>query len=154
MAEVDIRDEMVVRAPISTVWQAIKNPAVHAAWHPFVTSISGEHEQGAVRRCVIRIGKKDGHTEERCSACEHESKILWRIEKDSTGFSGMVSDWTAGFLLKPAANDTLVTASSVFRPRRWFVRLMLPFIRRKFHQTQIAILSGLKEHVEGRGGHR
>ncbi len=149
--EVDIRDEMVVRAPISRVWLAIKDPAVHAAWHPFATSISGEHEQGAVRRCVIRIGKKDGHTEERCSACEHESRILWRIEEDSTGFSRMVSDWTAGFILKPgASNETLVTASSVFWPRSWFVRLMLPLIKSKFHDTQRTILDGLKRHVEAR----
>jgi hypothetical protein len=39
------------------------------------------------------------------------------------------------------------TAQSTFRPRP-LVRVMMPVIRHKFHQTQRAILDGLRQHVE------
>lgn len=147
---VDIRDDTTVHAPAARVWHAIKDPAVHAAWHPFVTRIDGQHERGATRHCVIRIGKNDGSTEEYVTEYEDERRLLWRIRSDSTGFSRMVTDWTAGFVLRPSGpHDTVVTAVSIFRPRNWMIRLMLPLIRRKFHQTQRAILGGLVTHLHG-----
>jgi hypothetical protein len=60
----------------------------------------------------------------------------------------MVSGWQAGFALTPSGETTVVTAESTFRPRKVIVRAMLPMIRRKFHQTQRAILGGLKNSVE------
>ena len=41
-----------------------------------------------------------------------------------------------------------VTAQSLFTPKRFLARLMMPVIRRKFHQTQRTILDGLKQHTE------
>jgi hypothetical protein len=73
---------------------------------------------------------------------------MWSVESDSTGFSRMVTDWRTGFSLQPrGAGATLVWAQSLFRPRL-SARLMAPVIRRKFHQTQRAILDGLRQHVE------
>jgi hypothetical protein len=39
-------------------------------------------------------------------------------------------------------------AESTFTPTKFVARLMLPIIRRKFHQTQQSILSGLQQYVE------
>jgi hypothetical protein len=73
---------------------------------------------------------------------------MWAVERDSTGFSRMVADWRTGFSLQPQGpGATLVRAQSLFRPRL-VARLMAPLIRRKFHQTQRAILNGLKQHAE------
>lgn len=145
----NIQDKIVVNAPMNKVWEAIKNPTIHADWHPLVTHIAGEHKPGAVRKCDVVVGGKTGHTEERCTTYEEGQKILWRIEKDSTGFSNMVSDWTAGFSLESKdSNTTIVTAQSVFQPRKFFVRLMMPFIKIKFHKTQQTILNGLKQFIE------
>lgn len=131
------------------VWQAIKDPVVQAQWHPFVTHIAGEHELGAVRRCTAHVGGKDGFTEEVCSLYDEGRKIMWDIKKDSTGFSDMVSDWSAGFTLQPhGEHATLVTAQSLFRPKKFFVHLMMPMIRYKFHSVQKQILGGLKQYVE------
>ena len=44
---------------------------------------------------------------------------------------------------------TIVTAHSTLRPNNIFVRAMLTVIRRRFHQTQQAILRGLQKDVEG-----
>ena len=94
------------------------------------------------------VGGKPGTTEERCSAYEEATKIMWTVERDSSGFSRMVTDWRTGFSLQPQGPEsTRVRAESVFRPRL-LTRLMTPVIRRKFHQTQRTILEGLRRHVE------
>jgi uncharacterized protein YndB with AHSA1/START domain len=145
----DITNQVIVKAPVETVWKAIQDPGEHAAWHPIATRIEGDHALGSTRKCSVLVGKKPGTTEELCSTYDEARKIMWTIEQDSTGFSRMVSDWSAGFSLEPQGpGTTRVTAQSLFRPKRFFVRLMMPGIRRKFHQTQRAILDGLKQHAE------
>jgi uncharacterized protein YndB with AHSA1/START domain len=144
----DITDEVVVSAPVDRVWKAIADPSEHVAWHPFATRIDGEHALGEVRQCRALVGGKPGTTEERCSAYEQASKIMWTVEQDSSGFSRMVTDWRTGCSLQPQGpGATRVRAESVFRPKL-LTRLMTPVIRRKFHQTQRAILDGLRQHVE------
>jgi uncharacterized protein YndB with AHSA1/START domain len=151
MGRVEITDEVVVKASGSEVWQAVRDPVLHAEWHPFVDSIRGEHAPGASRRCAVRVGKKTGETREHCIAFEEEQRILWQIDEDSTGFLRLVSDWSAGFVLEPAGSGaTLVKAQSVFVRKNPLLVLMLPMIRRKFHKTQQAILAGLKQFVERR----
>jgi uncharacterized protein YndB with AHSA1/START domain len=148
MNDVRIADELRVEAPIAAIWQAIESPTQHAGWHPFVTEISGDHELGHVRTCSVLIGRKHGQTRERCIERDDGRHIAWEIEHDSTGFGRMVSGWRAGFALSEQHDATTVTAESTFRPRNFLVAAMLPVIRRKFHQTQQAILRSLKESLE------
>jgi uncharacterized protein YndB with AHSA1/START domain len=148
MSEVRIADEIRVEAPIAAVWLAIEDPAAHARWHPFVTLIAGKHELDHVRTCSVLVGNKQGQTRERCVEHDDGNRIAWTIEEDSTGFARMVSDWRAGFALAARDGATIVTAKSTFRPNNPLVRAMLPLIRRKFHQTHRAILTGLKESLE------
>lgn len=95
----DIKDGIVINAPVELVWQAIADPVAHTEWHPFLTHITGEHGLGSTRKCDVLVGKKHGTTEERCSTYVQGREIMWSIEHDSTGFSRMVSDWRAGFIL-------------------------------------------------------
>jgi uncharacterized protein YndB with AHSA1/START domain len=144
----EIADEVIVNAPVDRVWKAIAEPGEHVTWHPFATRIDGEHALGEVRRCSVVVGGKLGTTAERCSAYDEASTITWTVEQDGSGFSRMVTDWRTGFSLQPQGpGATRVKAESLFRPKplTW---LMMPVIRRKFHQTQQAILDGLKQHVE------
>jgi uncharacterized protein YndB with AHSA1/START domain len=152
MRRVEIQDQIVANARPETVWRAIEDPAQHAAWHPFVTSIDGEHALGATRRCHVQLGKKSAETEEVCTSYDEGNRILWRIDKDTSGFLRMVSDWSAGFVLEPAeADQTRITAKSLFRPRNALVGLMMPIVRRKFHQVQREVLAGLKQSAERDG---
>jgi uncharacterized protein YndB with AHSA1/START domain len=148
MALVRINDEILVNAPALEIWEAIRDPAAHSRWHPFVTRISGEHRLGEIRTCSVIVGKKTGETKERCTEEEQGRAIRWSIEEDSTGFSRMVSDWRAGFGLQEHDDGTLVTAQGTFEPKNLLVRLTTPIVRRKFHQTQQAILAGLKHAIE------
>jgi uncharacterized protein YndB with AHSA1/START domain len=146
---VRIADELRLDAPIDVVWAAIADAAAHASWHPFVRTIAGGHALYEIRSCSVQVGKKEGTTKERCVEREECARIAWAIEEDSTGFGRMVSGWRSGFTLAEGDGATIVTAESTFRPRNVLVRAMLPVIRRKFHQTQQAILRGLQEAVEG-----
>jgi hypothetical protein len=149
VAEVRIADQVDVAAPTGAVWDAIRDPVAHARWHPFVTEISGEHRRGATRACRVDLGRRTGETHERCIAHEHERRLAWRIEEDSSGFLRLATDWTAGFELEPAGPErTRVTAVSAFRPRSLLVRPMLPLVRRRFGATQRAILAALRDKVE------
>lgn len=145
----EIADSLQVHARAAEVWSAIADPARHAAWHPFVTTITGAHREGATRACDVVVGGKRGRTEERCLLRDEGREILWAIDRDTTGFSKMVSDWRAGFRLAVSADGetTTVCAISSFTPKP-VVRPLLPLIRRRFHQTQAAILAALKRHVE------
>jgi uncharacterized protein YndB with AHSA1/START domain len=145
-----IEDEVVVDAPADVVWRSIDDVEAHAAWHPFVTAIAGEHRLGATRSCAVLAGGKPGETTERCVAYEPGRRILWAIEHDTTGFSRMVRDWQAGFRLEPRDGRTLVVAVSSFTPRNPLVRLLAPVIRRRFHRAQTGILAGLDSVATGR----
>jgi len=145
----DITDEVTINAPIAQVWKAIQDPGEHVAWHPFATRIDGDHAPGAVRACTVQLGRKPATTRERCTAYDEATTIMWTVEHDSSGFSRMVADWQTGFRL--TAQDpgaTRVQAVSQFRSKGPVVRVMMPAIRRKFHQTQRAILDGLRQHAE------
>jgi uncharacterized protein YndB with AHSA1/START domain len=148
MSEVRIVDELRLDAPIDVVWRLIEDPAAHARWHPFVTAIGGGHELHEIRECSVQIGRKPGATKERCVERDERARIIWAIEEDSTGFGRTVSDWRSGFSLTERDGATIVTAESTFRPNNVLVRAMLPLIRRKFHQTQRAIVSGLRQAIE------
>jgi uncharacterized protein YndB with AHSA1/START domain len=149
VAEVHIEDEVTVNGSAREVWKAIKDPALHAQWHPFVTRISGDHALGAFRTCAVSLGKKNGQTKERCIADDEGRRIAWAIEEDSTGFLRFVSHWTAGFRVEPTDGGVArVIAESAFVPKNAVVRLMMPMVRRKFHQAQRAILAGLKHAFE------
>lgn len=145
----NIRDSIIINAPASKVWEAIKDPKVNPKWHPYVTHIGGEHVLGAKRTCTAEVDGKAGTTEEQCSVYEDGHKIMWEIQKDSTGFSNMVADWSAGFTLESKdAKTTIVMAQSLFRPKKFLVHFMMPMINYKFHQVQRRILGGLKEYAE------
>ncbi len=148
MTDVRIEDEIRINASAPEVWEAIEDPATHARWHPFVIEISGEHALGHVRTCSVIVGKKTGETKERCVEEEDTSRLAWAIEEDASGFGRMVSGWHAGFALRQGDDATVVTAQSTFQPNNVLVRAMMPIIRRKFHQAQRAILSGLKASLE------
>jgi uncharacterized protein YndB with AHSA1/START domain len=149
MSEVRIADDLRLDAPIDVVWHAIEDPAAHARWHPFVSAIAGGHELHEIRSCSVQVGNKQGTTKERCVEREEGTRIAWAIEEDSTGFGRMVSGWRTAFGLAELDGATIVTAESTFRPNNVLVRAMLPLIGRRFHQTQQAILRGLREAVEG-----
>jgi uncharacterized protein YndB with AHSA1/START domain len=145
---VRIEDEIAVNASPAQAWEAIKNPARHAQWHPFVTAIDGEHRLGQLRTCSVIVGKKTGQTSERCVEDEHERTIVWAIDHDTSGFSKMVTDWQSGFTLHQRDGATWVTAHSAFGPRNILIRALSPVITRKFHRAQRAILAGLKASAE------
>jgi uncharacterized protein YndB with AHSA1/START domain len=145
---VEITDQVTVRAPVDRVWAAIRDPGEQVGWHPFATRIEGVHVLGGARECSVLVGGKPGSTRERCTQYEEARAIMWAVEQDSSGFSRMVSGWRTGFSLQPQGSGvTRVSAQSLFTPRLP-ARVLMPVIRRKFHQAKRVILGGLKQQME------
>jgi len=118
-----------------------------------MTNIIGKHELGEVRKCDMEVNNQTGHAEERCSEYEERRKIMRLIEKDSSGFSNMVSDWKAGFTLEfLGPGTTVVTAVSTFRLKATPDRANEQQNQQMFHKTHQAILSGLKKYAEDQTG--
>ena len=144
-----VTDEVLVLAPAEQIWQAILDPVTQAAWHPFITSIDGVHRLGAARTCTVVLDDRPSISEERCTAFEDGRSITWSVEKDTSGFSRATNAWQHGFTLTADGTErTRVSAQSSFRPSRPLIRVMNPIIRRRFHQTQRAVLAALKQYVE------
>ncbi len=145
---VEVRDAIEVDASMARVWAAVVETSAHAQWHPLVSAISGVHELGAARVCDVVTGRREGQSRERCTTYEEGREIAWTVLEDTSSFSKLVTDWSAGFELEARSGDrTRVVASSRFEPRSLVVRLTLPLIRRKFHQAQRRILAGLGSHL-------
>jgi uncharacterized protein YndB with AHSA1/START domain len=144
-----LTDATTIAASIDKVWEAIENPDRHARWYPFVEQIDGDHHADSMRTCTVLVGTRRATTVERCTEREDGRKLVWRIESDTTGFSRMVSDWTAGFAIERDGPDkTRVLAQSVFTPAKLSAYVLGPILRRKFHQTQRIILASLEQYVE------
>jgi Polyketide cyclase / dehydrase and lipid transport len=77
MNDVVIEDEIAIESPALAVWEAIRDPAMHARWHPFVIEIRGEHGLGLVRTCSVLVSKQQGQTKERCVEDDRGNRIAW-----------------------------------------------------------------------------
>lgn len=152
MAEVKIEDGLLIHAPLGAVWNAIKDPAAHARWHPYIIRITGDHRLGAMRICSIVLGGKPGATQERCIEEDEPRRITWAIDDDTTGFIRHVTGWRTGFDLEHREGGTRVTAHSTFRPNNVLVWLMSPLIRYRCHHTQRTILKRLRRFIEVQEG--
>ena len=73
---------------------------------------------------------------------------MWAVEHDSTGFSRMVTDWRRGFSLQPQGPGGHPRASGEPVQAEAAGSLDGAGDPGKFHQTQRAILDGLRQHVE------
>jgi Polyketide cyclase / dehydrase and lipid transport len=141
----EVVDTIEVTQGRDEVWASIRDPQVHAGWHPLLRSIQGDHALGATRTCIVDMGGKEARAVERCTTYVEGREIGWTVEEDSTGFTRMVSDWSSGFRLENGPEGrTRVTAWSRFTPRTLAARLMVPVIRMKFHGVQRKILGALE----------
>jgi hypothetical protein len=126
VSDVRIADGLRSTRRSASCWRAIADPAAHARWRPFVTTIAGGHELHRIGWCSVQVGKTKGSTKESCVEREEGARTAWAIEEDSTGFGRMVCGWRSGFSLAQRDGATIVTAHSTCRPNDLVVRAMLP----------------------------
>ena len=130
--------------------RAIEGAEAHARWHPFATSPAntaweqpGRAQSSSAKtheikdRCV-----EDG--ESQTDQLGHRAR-LDRLQSHGPRLAHRLR-------ARAREGSTVVRADSAFRPKNAVIRLTAPIVRRKLHQTQQAIVVGLKGlRRDGRG---
>lgn len=140
-----------IEAPVAAVWAALDDIATIEEWNPGVresrligTRATGE---GAARFCDLG-GRNYLHEE--VVVHKPEQALTMRIVETNLPFERA----DIRFRLEPDGTGTLVTVSPLYRLRFGPLGSVLDtaYVRRTYSRGMVALLSGLKRHVESASG--
>ncbi len=146
--------EIMIQTGPERIWAILEDSTLLPHWVPMVkqtTCASGQKERaGAVRTCHIEMNGRKNEVEERCVECVPHQRIFWLMERDSLGFSDMLSDYVFGFILEPKGEGiTLVRLENYYQTRGAIGRLMNALmVKRKLHGLRKTMLDHLKRFAE------
>ena len=151
MSKLQARNEAIINAPISSVWNVITDINVLHKINPGVITAKGRMDkQGEIRTCEMQNGGRKGTMTERLVELVHENKTVWVIESDSMGMSKMLKNPRFCFYVeKVGDNKTKIVNESYYEPANAMVRIMNAlFMKKKMGQIQEQILSNIKSLTE------
>lgn len=140
-------EEIEIKASITAVWQTLSAIGEIYAWNPGVyashTTSTQTEGIGATRFCDL--GGKD-FLDEKVVAWQPEEKLTMRIINTNLPFA------TADihFTLRASPSGTLVTVSPRYKLKYGPLGALLDrfYVRKNYQKGMIALLAGLKRHVE------
>jgi Polyketide cyclase / dehydrase and lipid transport len=147
-------NEILVHAAPERIWAILEDSQANLPdVLPMVRTCeleAGGHERvGAVRTCSVDFGSKRGITVERCIESVPNRRLAHRIERDSFGFSRVLSDFWFSFSLEPENGATLVRIETHYDPRGLMGRLMSALMaKRRFRSVRMSALENLKRLAE------
>lgn len=146
-------DQLLVEAPPERLWDIVEDRSQLPRWVPMVQTVTpadDREEAGAVRRCEVSVGRRDGYVVERCIEAIPNRKLVHAIEDDSLGFTKMFADYAFALQLEPwPSGGTLVTCEAFYEPRAPLTRVLNALVmRRRFRGMRRRILLGLKQLAE------
>jgi hypothetical protein len=75
----EIRTELEIAAPASTVWQALTDFPRYGEWNPFITEISGALTEDAKLQVQLSLPEgRDVRFSPRVLRCEENRQLCWR----------------------------------------------------------------------------
>ena len=144
--------EVVIHRPVLDVWRVLDDSANLPRWCDFFVkeTTGGKEGLGATRECTLETGGRRGRVYERCVAYEPQRRILWTMERDTLGITGMLRDFTFGFSIAPEdPGHTRVVFEQRWRPATLLARVLVPLVmRRQMARTNEQLLQALKAFVE------
>lgn len=147
--------EVVVRAALAEVWNAVDDISLIPEYHPQVRHVeflSGQarRAKGVRYKCVVTEGRK-GWCVEEVVAHQPFERTTVAFPEDSWGISRRVEDFLTEISVAPGeSGETLLRLRAWYRPRGWFMRLANPLMRRMMRSRAMETLVGLKRLVERR----
>lgn len=149
--------EVVVRAALADVWNAVDDISLIPEYHPEVRHVeflSGQarRAKGVRYKCVVTEGRK-GWCVEEVVAHQPFERTTVAFPEDSWGISRRLADFLTEISVAPTHNgETLLRLRAWYRPRGWLMRLANPLLmRRMMRKRAVRTLEGLKRLVERRG---
>jgi hypothetical protein len=151
MSKLQARNELVINAPISSVWTILTDINLLHKINPGVVKASGRMDkQGETRTCEMDNGRKKGIMTEKLVELVPEKKTVWAIENDTMGMSKMIKDPRFCFYLeKIDDNKTKLINESYYQPANFMVKIMNALMmKKKMGEIQGQILSNIKAIAE------
>jgi hypothetical protein len=147
MSKLQARNEMIINAPISSVWAIITDINLLSRINPGVIKASGRMDkQGETRTCEMNNNGRKGTMTEKLIELVPEKKTVWAIENDTMGMSKMIKDPRFCFYLeKVDSNKTKIVNESYYQPANFIVKIMNTLMmKKKMGEIQGQILSNIK----------
>lgn len=151
MSKLQARNEMVINAPINSVWSVVTDINLLPKINPGVLKATGRMDkQGETRTCEFKNGGKVGSMTERLIELVPESKTVWTVENDTMGMSKMLKNTRFCFNLEKLSNDkTKLINESYYEPANFIAKIMNSLMmKRKMGKIQEQILTNIKSHLE------
>lgn len=147
MSTLQARNEVIINAPVSTVWAAITDITLLPRINPGVITATGRMDkQGETRTCDMNNNGRKGTMTERLAELVFEKKTVWVIENDSMGMS---NPRFCFYLEKVDENKTKLINESYYKPATLMMKVMnAVMMKRKMGQIQEQILNNIKSIVE------
>ncbi|BDS12121.1 SRPBCC domain-containing protein [Aureispira anguillae] len=72
-----IRTEIIIHAPIQSVWDILTNFEAYPSWNPFIIRIKGDLNLGAVLATTLINNGKENHFTPQITALQKEQQFEW-----------------------------------------------------------------------------
>ena len=153
------QDEIVIDAPVSTVWPLIKDSKRLEDWGPPVQKIEvylapGQTEEGvgSERKVYAKFSeKRQGSYQEIRTDQIEGKKISFLIYEDTFGMSKILTDVGGSMEVVPEGEDrTRFVFTFYHRTNGLMGWLMNPMIKRDQGKNRRAALQSIKNYAEGR----
>jgi uncharacterized protein YndB with AHSA1/START domain len=151
MSKLQVRNEAIINAPISSVWAIITDINLLHKVNPGVIKATGRMDkQGETRTCEMNNRGKVGTMTEKLIELVPEKKTVWAIENDTMGMGKMLKDPRFCFYLeKLEDNKTKIVNESYYEPANFMVKIMNALMmKKKMGEIQGQILSNIKSIAE------
>lgn len=151
MSKLQARNEMVINAPLSSVWSVVTDINLLPIINPGVLKATGRMDkQGETRTCEFKNGNKAGSMTERLIELVPERKTVWTVENDTMGMSKMLKNTRFCFNLEKIGNDrTRLINESYYEPANLLAKIMNSvMMKKRMSKIQEQILTNIKAHLE------
>ena len=151
MSKLQVRNEAIINAPISSIWAIITDINLLDKINPGVISAKGRMDkQGETRTCEMDNKGRKGTMTEKLIELVPEKKTVWAIESDTMGMKKMLKDPRFCFYLeKVNDSQTKVVNESYYLPATLMAKIMNALMMKKMmSKIQTKILSNIKSIAE------
>lgn len=151
MSILQARNEIIIDAPVSSIWAIITDINVLHKVNPGVIKASGRMDkQGDTRTCQIDNQGRKGTMTEKLVELVSERKTVWTIESDTMGMSKMLKDTQFVFNLEKIDDTkTKVINETYYLPANFIAKIMNRLMMKKMiGKAQEEILSNIKSLTE------
>jgi uncharacterized protein YndB with AHSA1/START domain len=151
-----VQCETVIAAPVEEVWAIVQDSTLLPQWmpnvHQTVITTAKSKAVGEIRQCTVNLSGRSGQLVEQCVEFTPLQKISFKVQRDSFGFSRLISDLSYAMLLEAnGLANTQVRLEYYYQEKGLIGRVVNALmIKPQWNPLCLAMLDGLKQFAEKR----